>query len=215
MQRDRVPGGQGGPPERLYLLPLGLLQMLPLRHQTDIKDLLQQSTQAGGQRGELSARFNGRRRTRTTDTECIHFTRCRCTAAHTCRRVAQDTLTRRRWEFGRRWMHPRRTSLSMNRFGATEPTWKVSLKEKSTHHTIPSIRNWGAEKEKLLGAPASECTTTQSTDPIKYFYLMTNSTGFLMFVNRIELPCLSSIHIPWLLITIRWWWCYTEEGTEL
>lgn len=52
VQRDRVPGGSDRTAERLYVLPLGLLQVLHLRHQIDIKDLLQQPAQAGGQRGE-------------------------------------------------------------------------------------------------------------------------------------------------------------------
>lgn len=53
MRSDRLSGGQGGSPQRLHVLPRGLLQMCDLRHQAHPKDVLQQSAHNQRQGGVL------------------------------------------------------------------------------------------------------------------------------------------------------------------
>jgi len=53
VRSDRLPGGQGGSPEGLYVLPRGLFQVRDLRHQAHPEDVLQQSAHDQRQGGVL------------------------------------------------------------------------------------------------------------------------------------------------------------------
>lgn len=94
MQRNRVSGGSGGAAQRLYILPFRLLQVLSLRHQTDTKDLLQQSTQAGGQRGNVVAAHlsNNNLYIERNRAEQIVYEQCRfhCLQVYCCSHVPKS-----------------------------------------------------------------------------------------------------------------------------
>lgn len=53
MLPDGVPGGPGGPAQRLHVLPQRVFQVYRVRHKADAEDVLQQPAPARGQRGVL------------------------------------------------------------------------------------------------------------------------------------------------------------------
>lgn len=174
MQRNRLSSRSGRSTQRFHIFPFGLLQMCVVRHQIDAENLLQQSAQARGQRGN----WNGhptiqpsiRPSTQHSCTRLFPASVCRFIVIRMYQKVGPAISIRHRWAFGRRSMHPNPIIVSTNKFAAVRETLTVS--DGSLEIPFDVQRNNWWMRKRFLFAWAKTISMVDHTFPRLDIYSM-------------------------------------------